>query len=95
MRLVRELHRLGIHHGDLQPRNIAVAAPSGEPIRLFDFSESCPTKPTCRVTRCGEIVHFDRNCLDDGTGMDYDERLARYDGAEPRDQSVAHETPPF
>ena len=36
--LVRDLHRVGIVHEDLEPRNIARAPGGG--FRLIDFSES-------------------------------------------------------
>lgn len=92
---MRELHRLGIHHGDLRPSNMAVAAPHGEPVRLFDFSESCPATEDCWESYCSEISLFEFACRVNGTGTDLDELLAQCDGSEPKDQSVTHETPPF
>ena len=40
--LVRDLHKVGIIHGDLEPRNV-VRVPGG--FRLIDFSES--SRHTC------------------------------------------------
>jgi tRNA A-37 threonylcarbamoyl transferase component Bud32 len=37
-KLVRDLHRVGIEHGDLEPRNIARNREGG--LCLIDFSES-------------------------------------------------------
>lgn len=48
-KLVRDLHRIGITHGDLEPRNIARAREGG--FYLIDFSES--RRHTCK----GSKVH--------------------------------------
>jgi hypothetical protein len=48
--MAQDLHRVGIVHGDLEPRNVARVPGGG--FRLFDFSES--EKHTCKefLVRC-------------------------------------------
>ncbi|KIL55381.1 hypothetical protein M378DRAFT_634291 [Amanita muscaria Koide BX008] len=58
-KLVRDLHRIGITHEDLEPRNIARAHEGG--FYLIDFSES--RRHTCKGSKmCSELQTF-RNCL--------------------------------
>ncbi|KAF8815208.1 hypothetical protein BYT27DRAFT_7226480 [Phlegmacium glaucopus] len=58
-KLVRDLHRIGITHEDLEPRNIARAREGG--FCLIDFSES--KRHTCKGSKmCSELQTL-RNCL--------------------------------
>ncbi|KAF8815478.1 hypothetical protein BYT27DRAFT_7333909 [Phlegmacium glaucopus] len=58
-KLVRDLHRIGITHEDLEPRNIARAREGG--FCLIDFSES--KRHTCKGSKmCPELQTL-RNCL--------------------------------
>jgi len=58
-KLVRDLHRIGITHDDLEPRNTARAREGG--FRLIDFSES--RRHTCKGSKmCYKLQTF-RNCL--------------------------------
>ncbi|KAF8344431.1 hypothetical protein F5887DRAFT_1272389 [Amanita rubescens] len=58
-KLVRDLHRIRITHGDLEPRNIARAREGG--FCLIDFSES--RRHTCKGSKmCPELQTF-RKCL--------------------------------
>ncbi|KAF8338528.1 hypothetical protein F5887DRAFT_982680, partial [Amanita rubescens] len=58
-KLVQDLHRVGIAHQDLEPRNIARAREGG--LCLIDFSES--RKHICKGSKiCPELQTL-RNCL--------------------------------
>ena len=56
-KLVQDLHRIGIIHGDLEPRNIARARGGGGEFFLIDFSES-KKRHKCKESKvCNMLLH--------------------------------------